>query len=1525
MLSEIVRYTHHTGLLAGTIALAGELFYGFWMGAAVAQLSPDSSLGTEMSQVQSNATVQGLPTEVITGGAARGTNLFHSFQTFNVGDGQRVYFANPAKINNILTRVTGNTRSDILGTLGVDGSANLFLLNPNGILFGPNAQLDIAGSFVASTASKMLFSNGSEFSAVNPAAPPLLTVNLTPGIQYGSSAPDATIASAGHLIVGENLALIASKLDLQGQLQAGKNLTLQASDTVKIRDRTTTPFIAVAGKQMSIHGDRTIDIFTLNHADSGLFSGDNMLLRSPKIIGDAHYWTGSNFRVEQLDGTLGNWHSPTDPIIRALGDVSFNIYLGQSLHILAGGTVDVSRVLITGPENRGTSPQEPAIEGIDFIREQIQLSDGRSILIDGSARPTLDIRAGIDPALIGTPSTTGFTVTRNPLASDSFLLAPLSLTNAPTRADINIGHISFSRESSDRLVVLTNQYRPNPLLPGKINILGLPGIPGTGINVANNQGGGDIFLDSRSDIELAANRDLNAVAGDGGVNEPSLGDGGNIVLLARGDIILGEQSDIVSQGLGAGEITLQSDGDILAMGSRVEGNVFATDPTLTGGDVTVTARSLFASQGALFNAHTSGAATAGNVNVNVRKASLDGESGLSSRSLHGATGDAGNIEIGTDTLLVDNRSSLDAVTLGTGRAGNVIIRADGSVVFDRNSTISSQAANPNSTVGDITIATGSLILSRGSVLHVGASGNVDAGQLRIQADKIVIDGENQGTRSGLIGLVRSNSTGNAGGIILETGDLVLTNGGILDVNTSGSGNAGRIVIQARGNIIVDGETLNRQPSAITSLVGANSTGNSGGIEIAAGRVSVTNGGLVSVGTMGQGNAGRLIIRAREINIDGERSNGTPSRISSAVQSGAVGNAGGIEIATDFLSVNGGGQLEASTFGQGDAGGLNLTAKQLVFNGASRDGRIFSAATSAVHEGAIGDAGDLNVSANSIFLSHGAQFLASTSGQGNGGKVFLRASHFELRNGSSVSTAVNPGAIGQGGTVDLQTDSLLLDDDAQLRADTFGQGNAGNIFLRTSQTNLRFGSAISSAVNAGALGQGGTVDLTADFLNLNQARILSSTEGQGDAGRINLGATQSIVLANGSTIASTAGTGTSGDGGSIVLQAPVLLLLDGSQISVSTEGLSDSNAGQISLQGDRIALQDESQLAATTAGGTSGGIGVNARILEVLSGGQIRTTTSGNSAAGDIVLQVLDSIILDGNDSGLFANTVSGSSGAGGSILIDPRMMAIRNRAGIVVDSQGSGSGGNIQVQAGTLTLDNQARISAITASSQGGNINLLIDGIVLLRRNSSISATAGTAGAGGDGGNIDIQALFVVAPPTENSDITANAFAGRGGNISFTTNGIFGPQFREQLTPFSDITVSSQFGIDGTVVFDILGVDPSRGIAEFPDFIAPFLTVATGCSAGRGDRGTFSTVGGGGIPANLPEDAPIGPILPGGIWRLLDDTTHGHDDALPEMPARSYLVSSRRPAQELRVDANGDGWLTATVSSQSTLFVQPSC
>ena len=164
-----------------------------------AQLTPDNSLGDENSTVRSGATInKDQIVDLIEGGADRQDTLFHSFEEFNVLSNQQVYFANPGGIDHIVTRVTGGNISNILGRLGVNGKADLFLLNPNGLLFGENASLDIRGSFLGTTADSFVFSDNVTYGATKQEVPPMLKIKIPKGVQFGSNAGSIEVKSTGH-------------------------------------------------------------------------------------------------------------------------------------------------------------------------------------------------------------------------------------------------------------------------------------------------------------------------------------------------------------------------------------------------------------------------------------------------------------------------------------------------------------------------------------------------------------------------------------------------------------------------------------------------------------------------------------------------------------------------------------------------------------------------------------------------------------------------------------------------------------------------------------------------------------------------------------------------------------------------------------------------------------------------------------------------------------------------------------------------------------------------------------------------------------------------------------------------------------------------------------------------------------------------------------------------------------------------------------------------------------------------------
>lgn len=166
-----------------------------------AQITPDNTLSSESSIVQPNVNINGLSSDRIDGGAVRDSTLFHSFQEFNVSEGRGAYFTNLAEVENVISRVTGENTSNILGRLGViRGNANLFLINPNGIIFGANASLDLNGSFLASTSDSVELSDGLQFSATNPQNVPLLTISAPIGLGFSSNPGPINVQGTGHTL-----------------------------------------------------------------------------------------------------------------------------------------------------------------------------------------------------------------------------------------------------------------------------------------------------------------------------------------------------------------------------------------------------------------------------------------------------------------------------------------------------------------------------------------------------------------------------------------------------------------------------------------------------------------------------------------------------------------------------------------------------------------------------------------------------------------------------------------------------------------------------------------------------------------------------------------------------------------------------------------------------------------------------------------------------------------------------------------------------------------------------------------------------------------------------------------------------------------------------------------------------------------------------------------------------------------------------------------------------------------------------
>ncbi len=442
----------------------------------------------------------------------------------------------------------------------------------------------------------------------------------------------------------------------------------------------------------------------------------------------------------------------------------------------------------------------------------------------------------------------------------------------------------------------------------------------------------------------------------------------------------------------------------------------------------------------------------------------------------------------------------------------------------------------------------------------------------------------------------------------------------------------------------------------------------------------------------------------------------------------------------------------------------------------------------------GDAGNIIISADSLSLANGTNMLNSTFGEGNAGSVLIEVDDFvSLADpGTFIDTGVRSTGIGQGGNINIRAASLSISNRAQLVSAIFnndlvaGQGNAGdiNIDVLGAVTITDAPSGLFSLVSTGGIGDGGNIHISARSLSMiDGANIFANMNGEGDAGSIQIDATDFVNISGTSNIR----------GDSSEISARTNSASGGGDIIINTNTFTLANGGVINTQ--------------TLNNGDSGNITVNAQQAEVLNGGQILSNSSGRGNAGEITINATDRLMIAGIDTTLDERIAQFGTSRG---IIN----TLENGAsGFFVRSEDLGNSGDIKITSPTIQLQDGGRIFADSAFGNGGNITLDAEKILLLRRNSQISTTAGTEESGGNGGDISIASDLIVAFPEENSDITANAFTGTGGNITIDTQNILG--FREDPN-LSNITASSQFGLDGTVSIDTSGIEPGRELIELP-------------------------------------------------------------------------------------------------------------
>jgi filamentous hemagglutinin family protein len=531
---------------------------------------------------------------------------------------------------------------------------------------------------------------------------------------------------------------------------------------------------------------------------------------------------------------------------------------------------------------------------------------------------------------------------------------------------------------------------------------------------------------------------------------------------------------------------------------------------------------------------------------------------------------------------------------------------------------------------------------------------------------------------------------------------------------------------------------------------------------------------------------------------------------------AQGNGGNITINTKNLKISNVASIDTSLYGVGNAGNIKIDAENISLSG----GR--SLITSAVKgenleiikEKASGNAGEIDIDTKSLFLGDNATILTSLGegATGNAGTVTINASDRLTLNGNGIILAeVRPEAIGNAGKISITTGNLTLTNRSLILAQTKSTGNAGDILINVGDlVILDGGSIILASVEPGGKGNGGQIEINTGELELTgRSLIIADTKGKGNAGNITINSQGNTTLDRGSEIVS--GTGilgenVEGDAGAINLTADSILLKDFSLVTTSSSNKAiQGEAKNINIKTDNLEIEQGSVITSLTENNfDAGDINIDTQNLVVNSGGKIVTGTDGTGKAGDINIDVANNFNLNGGDA-----PAKEQLSLPKELFNQPLLQNLVLETGLFANStpRSTGNSGNIFVRANNLNLDRKATISAATNFDEGGNLNLQVGEILRLSNSSKISAQAS---GDADGGNIDIRTRFLIASPAENSDITASAFRGNGGNIQIETFGVFGIERRTKITPLSDINASSEFGIDGLVQLTLPNITPDR-------------------------------------------------------------------------------------------------------------------
>jgi filamentous hemagglutinin family protein len=988
----------------------------------------------------------------ISSGKQSGINQFYSFSQLNLVKGDIASFSATSGVSNIFARVNGG-QSSIDGTISAP-SASFYLINNQGVIFGPDATLNVGGAFVVTTADELKFADGKVFTAAPSGSDATLSTAAPSAFGFLSASPQAITINGSTLSV----------LNQQPITVVGGNVTMNGGTLQSSAGRITVASVASAGtvtvnptqanSTVSLSGFTSQGTVSLN--DSATITtdgnqGGQIVIRSGQLLAvssSISAQTTGNGNGAGIDvGLTGPLSLTVSNIITSTSGSGG----GGNITLNAGSIVIDSQSLSPPPpnDNHGYGLLSESVEPASGPAGNISISTG-SVFIENNGT--------ISTATYGSGAAGNLMLTCSQLTMlSAFVTAGTDGQGAGGNVTVTVAGPATINAFGGSSGIFSNSFGAGnagsvTVSAGSLTILDAGSISAYTASTGN---GGELTVSVSGTATFDGTADAfstqttGLLSGSYQSKDPGGGNSGNIRLTCGSLIINDASIEAPTTGTGAGgDVNIAASGAIIMNGPNDKSDNFAEVANRTSypnsgggnaGSVTVTCQSLVLNNLAEISSSTEGTGAGGNVSVTasgdikVNGGGIGGDSGIFANSFDSdaGVGGAGSVTVSAASLELRDVGEIGSSAGSTGSAGSVTVSVSGPVTLDGIVTAdatqstgllaASTDSNPGGgKAGIVTLTCGSLVMSDYASIEAYTSSTGAGGDVNITVNGAIImngpaDSEDNfaevANRSYYTGL----DGGNAGSVAITCQSLEMNNCAEISATTFGTGAGGNVNVKVSGDAEIDAGGNGGDCGILANSL---DPGTSGSVTVSAASLTVLDAGQIGASATSTGNAGDVNVTVTgAVTLDGstDPANFTGLLAETTYPNSGGGNAGNVMLTCGSLSTRDA-QIEARSKGTGAAGGVSINVSGLI--------SITDSSSIAV-SASLSNGGDLSINrAQNVIILNSS---ISATAQGTGGSIVIDPPQFVVIRQSAITANADRG---NGGSIQIAaTDGIFSSTDS----------------------------------------------------------------------------------------------------------------------------------------------------------------------------------------------------------------------------------------------------------------------------------------------------------------------------------------------------------------------------------------------------------------------------------------------------------------------------------------------------------------